>query len=160
MWFSRHAWEVGVDARWFSPAVLSSVANLLLSTRTDLQTQRMLISQAYEIMHLYAIQHRQVRLPCPLYQAVGRRCATREPSCRKRCALLQCAYLPSRWRKSLSLCRCPPSMASSPSRRATACGSLHRQRDNRMRHRLQASTRKRFSSATPSTSSLATRRSP
>ncbi|KAI0737738.1 hypothetical protein C8Q80DRAFT_1276173 [Daedaleopsis nitida] len=39
------------------PVVLSSVANNLLNTRTDLQTQRMLISQAYEVMHLYAVQH-------------------------------------------------------------------------------------------------------
>ncbi|RPD66792.1 hypothetical protein L226DRAFT_452976 [Lentinus tigrinus ALCF2SS1-7] len=44
--------------RWVKevgPAVLSSVSNNLLSTRTDLQTQRMLIQQAYEIMYRYAV---------------------------------------------------------------------------------------------------------
>ena len=35
------------------PAVLASVANHLLNARTDLQTQRMLIQHAYEIMYRY-----------------------------------------------------------------------------------------------------------
>lgn len=36
------------------PAVLASVATNLLSVRTDLQTQRMLMQHAYEIMYRYA----------------------------------------------------------------------------------------------------------
>ncbi|KAH9939229.1 uncharacterized protein BXZ73DRAFT_88953 [Epithele typhae] len=46
-----------VFARWISetgPAVLASVATNLLSVRTDLQTQRMLIQHAYETMYRYA----------------------------------------------------------------------------------------------------------
>ena len=38
----------------YSPAVMVSIANDLLNTRTDLQTQRMLIQQAYELMYRYA----------------------------------------------------------------------------------------------------------
>ncbi|TBU46391.1 hypothetical protein BD309DRAFT_622853 [Dichomitus squalens] len=44
-------------SRWVSeavPAVLASVASHLLNTRTDLQTQRMLIHFAYEFMYRYA----------------------------------------------------------------------------------------------------------
>ncbi|KAI1796034.1 hypothetical protein LXA43DRAFT_649826 [Ganoderma leucocontextum] len=44
---SRWVTEVG-------PAVLASVANHLLNARTDLQTQRMLIQHAYELMYRYA----------------------------------------------------------------------------------------------------------
>ena len=36
------------------PAVLASVSSSLLSVRTDLQTQRMLMQHAYEIMYRYA----------------------------------------------------------------------------------------------------------
>ncbi|KAI0638553.1 hypothetical protein C8Q77DRAFT_1047292 [Trametes polyzona] len=43
--------------RWVEevgPAILASVANHLLNTRTDLQSQRMFIQQLYEIMYCYA----------------------------------------------------------------------------------------------------------
>lgn len=74
-----------------SPAVLSSVSNLLLNARTDLQTQRMLISQAYEIMHLFATHHNQVRFrimdpPKPHTEPV-----VRVPNSRRRYVSLRCA---------------------------------------------------------------------